>query len=269
MLDHFVEILKINHWTIHEGNVFHKHHYPDIVLSERWLNLPELTNEHYWDTDLLGCYSLSPIPRIGKLKCISIPEGRNENLREGYIALYENPIIQCASKLSFCTKSPEDAINGLSLIVLMHEFAHYIVIDGGTSSIKKFNKNYFIKNYHADEDVKNFHEGLAQYFTYFIIKKDKDLLPIFLTLSGGQSAPYQKWKELCDSPNGEPKDIRTILNAILLYRELQTVCPHFKHQSFENFKSIIREIPKEIILDKSRWMDDEIISMVEAIKFGI
>jgi len=265
MLDNLIKILKENHWTVYNGNSFHEYQWPDIVLSERKIKI----SEGEWDTDYLGAYFLTPLA-IGEMECLNKCNEKYESIEdEGYVVLYENTILECASSIKLDNITLEQVIIGLTTIVLIHEFAHWIILDVTMEGVEKFDKANFNANYEKNPDFKNFHERLAQYFTYFMIQNNNNLKNIFLHLNEGQSQPYKRWMELNNSSKNDisDNDFTLMLKTILFSREL--IIKHkINTQSFELLKFLFVDIMKEIEFGEKDYSYEEVIKMLNNIEMA-
>ena len=225
-IDQLLSLFNDLNWGVSAiDSTYHKYHWPRIILTEEngklALEIPDLNvyNENDYnqldernfdrdlekedeeikvcdpedEIDLLGAY----IPRRG----------------EGEIALYILRIEQTADKYSQYAKIPlEHAIESLSLVVLLHEISHWIVC-----SIKDSNGKRFRSLRYTNKEEVYFHEGLAQYFTWFILKKGFDSsngenLAIFTWLEKRQKKQYQVFSEIAQF------NIEDILAAIICLR---------------------------------------------------
>ena len=214
LIDKLLGELKENFkWNIDEiDSVFHKYHWCNIILTEEIISRDKLDLEEReaidkfpFKFDLLGQYL-------------------NEKQE---IKLSIRKIEECASqKFKADNKKRKNIIEKLSYIILIHEIAHWIVY-----AIKDHEGEVLKETLDTGIDKKNFHEGLAQYFTCYIIQNDTELLGIFKKLNKRQPDEYKVFKEIFK------KDISDIMIAISVSRKKNK-------QSWEFLKSVI-EISKK------------------------
>ena len=106
--------------------------------------------------------------------------------------------------------SKGDSIAMLRIIVLIHESTHWIthwVLDPNQVRYDDFK--------YQTEDEKNFHEGLAQLFTFWSIqaKKNKKMMDMFLWLKNKQSPQYSVYEKISTI------DKKTVIKAIEFCRK--------------------------------------------------
>ena len=189
--------LKFN-WDINEiESDYHKYHWCNIILTEEIKTNVNWDSEFPFEIDLLGEYSKNEI----KL----------------FILMIEKYAINiCENK-----KERKNLIEKLSYIVLIHEMVHWIIY-----TIKDHKMSVFTSTTDNGIDKTNFHEGLAQYFNWYIIQKDTELLEVFEKLNQNQPSEYKVFEVLKD------KDISDIMIAISVSR-------NEKRQSWEFLKLAI------------------------------
>lgn len=198
LIDKLLGELKENFkWEIDEiDSDFHRYHWCNIILTEERKIIPikDVTIE------LLGEYS-------NKKQEIKL-----------YIRMIE---YYGKEEFKMDSEKSKNLIEKLTYIVLIHEMAHWIVY-----AIKDSKKNIIIGTRDNEDDSTNFHEGLAQYFTWYIIKNDSELLRIFEKLNENQPNQYKVFKDLIT------RDISDIIIAISVSRKLN-------RQSWEFLKLVI------------------------------
>lgn len=155
--------------------------------------------------------------------------------------------------------SENDVFDYLNSIVLIHELTHWMIhwnSDFKEKSLKCDDK------YESDDEI-NFHEGLAQFFTDYVIRNygNKKMLDLFVSLNSNQSEPYQVFEKLKKDLDGNQIDISCVFTAL-------GICwnNNFK-QSFEelekyNFLTVLyypNDYNKSFnnIIDKNHAIDQE------------
>jgi hypothetical protein len=185
-IDSFLEIFENNGWILPESfsNTLTKYEWPDIVLSKA-------IRDGQFSMDLLGQY-------------------RYVGNNEGQVILFYESIMHAAkgyyntNPLGCNEKTLNSYFEDLSKVVLIHEFVHWLMhhidcleIDPyGTGVRSSCYGSGFINN---TPDSLNFHEGLAELFTYLFIKDNKSLLDIFVWVNNQSPAQYQCYKDLVDN----------------------------------------------------------------------
>jgi len=200
LIDRLLGEFKLNfNWDINEiESDYHKYHWCNIILTEEIKSDVNWDSEFPFEIDLLGEYSKNEI----KL----------------FILMIEKYAINiCENK-----KERKNLIEKLSYIVLIHEMVHWIIY-----TIKDHKMRVFTSTTDNGIDKTNFHEGLAQYFTWYIIQKDTELLEVFEKLNQNQPSEYKVFEVLKD------KDISDIMIAISVSR-------NEKRQSWEFLKLVIK-----------------------------
>jgi len=161
------------------SNGYSKFEWPDIVLSPKLVTLKSLS-EHFngFDKciDLMGCYIAN-----------------EDNNQQGQIVLYYNKIKEVAE--SFKSKKNdadlEEIKADLTEIVLIHEATHWII---------KSLTNFLVETklpeiLYKEIDNINFHESMAQLFTYLYCEKNSArLLDLFNWLAKDQPEPYKLYQ---------------------------------------------------------------------------
>ena len=185
-IDSFLEIFENKGWILPQSltNTLTKYEWPNIVLSKHELLRINLD----FSIDALGLYEL---------------DGANE----GQVILFYESIMLAAkdyyntNPLGYNEKTLNSYFEDLSKVVLIHEFVHWIMhyvdcleIDPyGTGVRSSCYGSGFIYN---TPDSINFHEGLAQLFTYLFIKDNKSLVDIFVWVNNQSPTQYQCYKDL-------------------------------------------------------------------------
>lgn len=156
----------------------------------------------------------------------------------------------------------EDSVQYLNAIVLIHELAHWVIhwsIDFNEKTLRcHFDYNTI--------DQKNFHEGLAQYFTQFVLKLhgNNKMCDLFEFLKAKQSAPYRIFEELQTDLDNHPikigclfsalgvcwfKEFKQSFNDLKQYNLLAVLYDTYDH--IESFNSITKQVP---VPDQKRIM---------------
>ena len=203
-------------WDIDENNsTFPKYRWCNIIFSDEIkiisLKVQDITIE------LLGEYS--------------------PNKQE--IILYKSMIEYYAMEdINRDNEKRKNLIEKLTYIVLINEIAHWIVY-----AIKDSKKNIISGTRDNEDDSTNFHEGLAQYFTWYIIQNDPELLGIFEKLNENQPDQYKVFKDLIETDI----DISDVMIGVSVSRNLNK-------QSWEFFKLVV-EISKFLKKDESNYFE--------------
>lgn len=170
LIEKLIEVFKSTDYPSSDTTHVHRYHWPDVVLTDRIFE--PLIN------DYLGTYQFT--------KTIN---GEIEN--EGQVFIYYDKIKVAAENylksdtLLYLTLS--EAFEAITAIVLVHEFVHWIM-----HQIIGFNPLKY-----ESLDSKDFHEGFAEFFTWYIIKEYPYLITIFeWLLPTEKDSPYLKHKEL-------------------------------------------------------------------------
>jgi hypothetical protein len=106
----------------------------------------------------------------------------------------------------------KDSIDYLTAIVLIHELTHWLIHWG-----KDFNQESLRCHFrYEDGDIKEFHEGLAQYFTDHVLMAhgNSKLYDIFNFLKDRQSKPYQVFEELKIDLDKQPIELGCLFSAL-------------------------------------------------------
>jgi|GEM_PF-1887431 len=239
LIETLIEVFESAGYSFLETNQVHKHHWPDVVLTDR--DFEPLIN------DKLGTYQFT--------KTIN---GKKEN--EGQVYIYYDKIKVAAE--NYLKSDPllyltlNEVFEAITAIVLVHEFVHWIM-----HQIIRFNP----LKYDSPES-KDFHEGFAEFFTWYIIKEYPYLLKIFeWLLPTEKDSPYLKHKELIVLFNkrfniGNEENvlinifkvinllrafeeidsiINTILNDNLILEEKENEKLSFDAQSLKRLKSLL------------------------------
>lgn len=180
-IDKLLELFKGFDWKVKliKSSILHKYHWPEITLSDNVIQKKEvqILEEDIPNIDLLGSYT---------------PKNK-------MVTLYVITIEETAKKIELRLsnqESIEKIIKGLTTIVLLHEVSHWIAYD---LPFNHFPRKKFKLDKSIDENQRsNFHEALAQYFTFNIIKNSKSLVNIFSQLNKNQSPKYHKYEDLLE-----------------------------------------------------------------------
>jgi len=108
------------------------------------------------------------------------------NYEKNLIKMYAENIQETAEQFNMYKDITDinKTLENLTNIVLTHEIAHWLIdttLDSDPKNIK-----------YKEDDEKDFHEGLAQYFTYYIHGEDE----LFNWLVRNQSKRYNIYKDL-------------------------------------------------------------------------
>ena len=108
--------------------------------------------------------------------------------------------------------SANEIFDYLKSIVLIHELTHWMI---------HWNSDFNQKSLKCDDkyegnDVINFHEGLAQYFTDYVIRNygNKKIVDLFDSLKSKQSKPYKIFEELKTDLDGNSIDVAYVFTAL-------------------------------------------------------
>lgn len=164
----------------------HKYLWPDIVLSDRDAVMDSFDdmgcnqNEHDFPfmLELLGCYA----PK------------NNNNDPDGEVILFMPKIIKAAEAfvVDYQSYDLKKCIEDLTLIVLIHEFTHWIV-HTGVFKIGSEKARYLHHEY-SDKDTIYFHESIAQIITNYFCSKEDDLWKLYCWLEHKQPEQYHAYK---------------------------------------------------------------------------
>lgn len=189
---------------------------PKIILSDEivkinGINGEEINDEQFWGhIELMGVYRQNP--------------AFNDWNHEGEIVIYFEKIRQVAErydasksdKMIFITNDMKSSSNStfqkLLEIVMAHEITHWIMhwftspswLDTTTDI-----HGFIPFKYETDSQVE-FHESVAQLFTWFSIKQWHDMSEIFNWLMTGQPIEYSLWNDLVN------KGVSNIEHAVKL-----------------------------------------------------
>ena len=192
LLDTLIREFQKRNYNINKtaSQLFHEFEWPDIVLSgKNRVIFDPITHKKIDKDQYYGCIEL-----FGEY------EINYSNEEEGRVVLYYHTIENIANRYLLANPaqiiSIEEIIELISIIVLIHEFTHWIMhwIRSG-KILTHSNKRFCPFKYHTEDQV-NFHEGFAQLFTFLICKENPYLMKIFLWLEIGQPNQYKKYKEL-------------------------------------------------------------------------
>jgi len=202
---------------------FHNFEWPDICLSEKIVKgflepfpeeMQEINNEI---NDFNGLRPLQ-IEFLGTYKSKDL------------VTLYINSIEKTAGRYHAIIGSAQyqkrDIVSFLTDIIIVHEFVHWIV----DILLKKRGRQGF--KYTTQDEV-FFHEGLAQYFTYHMIKYDKNIASVFSWLLPFQLKRYKVFQELI-TPGYNLNDVMVGI----------WLCVNSKKQSWTELKFYIDEASK-------------------------
>jgi hypothetical protein len=189
LIDEFVCKTRAWEFKLMPQGYAHKYSWPDIVLSDRYVVKESFDfmgsdqNEHDFPfiLELLGCY----IPEI------------NENDPDGKVILFMPQIIKAAEAFvaDYQSCDLKKCIEDLTLIVLIHEFTHWIV-HTGSFRIGLDIHAPFLDYQYSDKDSIYFHESIAQIMTNYFCSKDADLWRMFSWLEKQQPIQYQVYKSI-------------------------------------------------------------------------
>ena len=109
-----------------------------------------------------------------------------------------------------------------------------------TGSSAKF--NFDVENKTREVDVLYFHEGLAQYFTWFSIKNRKSLREVYIELNKHQREEYKIYKQLLNS-------LDKVYNIAYIIKILKA-CREKNIQYWECFLKYITDYQSEKDIEK-------------------
>ena len=233
-IDSILEIFEKNGWIIPQSfsKTLTKYEWPEIVLSKEKL-------DRQFCIDNLGIYSY---------------HGDDE----GQIVLYYESIMQSAKNyydtypLGYNERTLNSYFEELSEVVLIHEFVHWLMHYVDCSAIDPWDTSLLSKSYgsgfiYNTTDSVNFHEGLAQLFTYLHIKDNESLLDIFEWITNQSPAQYQCYRDLVK--NGLDK---TDLAVIYLnYYKINVI-----DQSYDKFVDGLSKTP---IMTSFSWLRESLL----------
>lgn len=222
LIDKLLKEFENKKWGINLiQSIFHKYHWPKIILSEEkpkfaifsTIEQPIQSDEVDSSIDLLGQYF--PQKMEIKLYLLAIEEAAKR------YAKYKD--------INNINGIVEVIVDQITQIVLIHEISHWLVI-----SVKDEEENTFYDDekkkelkYEEVEEI-NFHEGLAQYFTWYILTENKEDLSLFDWLNENAPVQYQVYSEIKD------KGIQKVIDVISLSRKKET-------QDWTLFKGLFSE----------------------------
>jgi len=212
LIDQLLKKFKAQDWDINQINsIYHHYHWPTFFLSEEkpkftiFSTIEQSIQTDEVDSDEVDSDNFnSSIDFLGQYFPI-----------EEEIKLYLLAIEETAIK--YAKYKDIDDIKGIveqiTQIALIHEISHWLVI-----SVKDANGNSFYNDvkkeqlrYKKPEEI-NFHEGLAEYFTWYILQKNEVDLTLFDWLNKTAPKQYQVYSAI------KNKEIQTVINAISLSR---------------------------------------------------
>ncbi len=161
-----------------------------------------------------------------------------------------------------------DSIDYLTAIVLVHELTHWMIHWGTDFNQESLRCDFRYEN----GDLKEFHEGLAQYFTDHVLRAygNSKIYEIFNFLKDRQSEPYQVFEELKKDLDNHPIELECLFSALGIcwsenfnqsFDQLKKhnylsvlYYPNDHKLSFEEIKATKPAIDQEKII---RWWDIE------------
>ncbi len=149
---------------------------------------------------------------------LKVIEGFSPQKQQPEIKLYNKCIEAVAIELSVDMEE-------LKVVVLLHEFAHWITHKLPYEEQKEWN------NYTGDSDNHDVHEGWAQLITWWVVKDMPKLKDVFCKLNEKQSPPYKVWKQF---------EISSV-KELLLLRELNA--SNATKEDWRTFNDKIKECP--------------------------
>lgn len=242
LLDALIREFKSRCWCFDELEqpYFHKYTWPDIVLSDRDAAFKNpLGGQNDFVIESLGCYD---------------PEADQ-------VILYMPKIRQTAEEYKSKNQDPTSLskiVENLSTLILLHEFTHWIVAKG-TFELETnplwYSEPIYTFLYKEKEHV-YFHEAVAQIFTNYFCKQDKELSKLFDWLEGNQPEQYQVYKTLLPLNSEEYSDSSLVTNktchltvdktfideTIFALMILALRGEDLKRQNFTNLKVILGKI---------------------------
>ena len=224
-----IETFKNHGWTIDE--------LPAIFDSDEQKSSVHLNNDNFWDFEnFLGVYRQVNNLWSNEGEIVLFTENINyvaqafcdydnapiRNPETGELIRRENGEITRKSDLMHYLvegQNPDygislnDSIYYLTAIVLIHELTHWM-IHWGTD----FNQKSLKCEFKYNDDQKEFHEGLAQYFTDYVINiyGNQKIKELFEFLKGKQSPPYRVFEELKTDLGENPIEISSLFTAIAM-----------------------------------------------------
>ncbi|MHA8103785.1 hypothetical protein [Aquirufa nivalisilvae] len=177
--------------------------WPDIKLSKSFISFSNNYNQEdfKYEIKLLGCYQ--------------IQKDFNE---EGTVTLYYEKIMETSEAYIFETMSKVvkvRVIECLTTMIFMHEFVHwlmhYISPFMGKCKIDP------VKIRYDSMDELEFHEGFAQIFIFWFVRKKKGIYrSIFDWISDKQPPQYKTYSKLIDNGVNSPLRAITLLSLLKL-----------------------------------------------------
>jgi hypothetical protein len=225
-----IETFENHGWTIEQ--------LPDIYDSDEQKVKVHLNQKDYWDYDnFLGVYRQLKNSWCNQGEVVLFTENIQKvaqafyekdnapmrNSKTGKLISRENGELTRKSDLIHYLvegQNPDygitlnDNINYLTAIVLIHELTHSLIHWG-----KDFNQESLRCDLqYKDGDLKDFHEGLAQYFTenVLIVYGNSKIYDIFNFLKDRQSKPYKVFEELKKDLNKNYIDISSVFTALAI-----------------------------------------------------
>jgi hypothetical protein len=274
-----IETFKNHGWTIDE--------LPTIFDSDEQKSSVHLNNDDFWDFEnFLGVYRQANNLWSNEGEIVLFTENINyvaqafydydnapiRNPETGELIRRENGEITRKSDLMHYLvegQNPDygislnDSINYLTAIVLIHELTHWM-IHWGTDFNQKSLKCEFKYN---DDDQKKFHEGLAQYFTDYVINiyGNQKIKELFEFLKGKQSPPYRVFEELKTDLDGNPIYVACVFTALGIcwnnnFNQTINVLKYFNFLSVlyypeEHKKSYHKIVQKEPAFNQTKIID--------------
>ena len=232
-------------WNFEENErkTFSQYKWPDIVFSNKEIELDEDKEFERWNIDLLGNYSVSRKFKID---------------HEGKMVLYYNTISKVAEeyiKEKSLGDDPENFIQTIEdffSIVLIHLFVLWIMHWRDLhNTVREY---FFTRGYYTlscqDIDEKTFHICFAQLFTHFAIVENGRLNDIFNWLGENNinnEDPYNVYKTLLNQ--GFTKEISMRVLDILKEKG---------NQSYKEIKTLI------LLSDIEKLKDDSLFNTYKA-----
>lgn len=225
-----VETFKNHGWTIDE--------LPTIFDSDEQKNSVHLNNDDFWDFEnFLGVYRQVNNLWSNEGEIVLFTENINyvaqafcdydnaplRNPETGELIRRENGEITRKSDLMHYLVegqhpdygiSLNDSIYYLTAIVLIHELIHWMIHWGTDFNQKSLKCEFKYNNY----DLKEFHEGLAQYFTDYVMNVygNQKIKELFEFLKGKQSATYSIFERLKIDFDKKPIEISSVFTALAI-----------------------------------------------------
>jgi hypothetical protein len=208
LIDKLLKEFKTKGWDINEiQSIFHHYHWPKIILSEEKpkfaifstieqpIQSDEVNSDNFNSSiDFLGQYF--PFEKEILLYLLAI-----EDTAKKYTKLKK-------------TKDVKAVVEQITQIVLIHEISHWLVISVNDANGKSFYDDVKKEElrYKVPEEI-NFHEGLAEYFTWYILSHNKVDLSLYNWLNENAPKQYQVYSEI------KEKQIQTVIEVISISRE--------------------------------------------------